>query len=121
MSTSPKSEQPSQAAHTPEDASYEALQEFFKTHQDELVEIEVLPPALAPVEGFLLQDGKYLGVPKRVLVQAFLTARNIFLANKTNLSLQSVSGCYTFEILTDTKIARLIFLCSSSRHTRQQI
>ena len=73
------------------DSPYGVLNEFFVAHQDEIVEVEVLPSALAPTEGLVLKDGINLGVPKKVLVQAYLTARTTLFAHQTNLSIDTVS------------------------------
>jgi hypothetical protein len=42
---------------------------------DEVLEIEILPPGLGP----LLHDGSSIGITKKALVQAFVIARRIFL------------------------------------------
>ncbi|PYH41833.1 uncharacterized protein BP01DRAFT_159484 [Aspergillus saccharolyticus JOP 1030-1] len=48
---------------------------FSARHQNnEVLEIEILPPGLGP----LLQDGNSVGITKKYLVQAFITARRIF-------------------------------------------
>ncbi|KAF2202447.1 hypothetical protein GQ43DRAFT_369121 [Delitschia confertaspora ATCC 74209] len=51
--------------------------------------MELLPPALSPAEGLVLQDGIYLGVSKKVLAQAYLIARKVFFKNQNDLSLHS--------------------------------
>jgi hypothetical protein len=58
--------------------AYSALNNFFSAHESEVVEIEILPPAIQPTDGLLMQDGLNLGVPKKVLVAAYVKARQLF-------------------------------------------
>jgi hypothetical protein len=58
--------------------AYNALTGFFFSHEDEVVEIEMLPPAIQPLEGLVMQDGHNLGIPKKVLVAAYIQARQLF-------------------------------------------
>ncbi|OCK91039.1 uncharacterized protein K441DRAFT_576677 [Cenococcum geophilum 1.58] len=62
----------------PKNHAYDALNDFFKAHENVAVEIEILPSALAPTDALILQDGINIGIPKKVLVQAYLKARTIF-------------------------------------------
>ncbi|PYI10349.1 hypothetical protein BO78DRAFT_335409 [Aspergillus sclerotiicarbonarius CBS 121057] len=63
---------------TPPDnnAAYHDLSRIFSArHQDNhVLEIEILPPGLGP----LLHDGDSIGITKKHLVQAFVTARRVF-------------------------------------------
>lgn len=61
--------------------AYDALNNYFKEREDEVLEIEVLPPAIQPPDGILMQDGLNLGVPKKILALAFVEARQRFFAN----------------------------------------
>ena len=61
-----------------QEQAYNALNAFFKVHQDEVVEIEILPPAIQPTDSLLMNDGLNLGVPKKVLVLAYVEAKRIF-------------------------------------------
>ena len=63
---------------------YESLCRYLDEHENEVIEIEILPPALAPTDGVLMQDGSSLGIPKKALALAFLAARRIFFDNKDN-------------------------------------
>ena len=63
---------------------YESLSRYFDEHENEVIEIEILPPAIQPPDGMLMQDGSGLGIPKQILALAFLTARQIFFANRFN-------------------------------------
>ncbi|KAF9693557.1 hypothetical protein EKO04_008514 [Ascochyta lentis] len=63
---------------------YESLSRYLQEHENEVVEIEILPPAIQPPDGILMQDGSSLGVQKKVLVMAFLAARQTFFENKSN-------------------------------------
>jgi hypothetical protein len=58
--------------------AYNALNSFFFSHEDEVVEIEMLPPAIQPVDGLVMQDAHNLGIPKKVLVAAYIKARQLF-------------------------------------------
>ncbi|PWY63487.1 hypothetical protein BO83DRAFT_157712 [Aspergillus eucalypticola CBS 122712] len=63
---------------TPPDgnAAYNELARIFSARRKDnnVLEIEILPPGLGP----LLQDGNSVGITKKYLVQAFVTARRIF-------------------------------------------
>jgi hypothetical protein len=61
--------------------AYDALSTYFQQHEDEVVEIEILPPAIEPPDGIMMQDGRSLGVPKKILALAFLEARRVFFSN----------------------------------------
>ncbi|KAF2035499.1 protein prenylyltransferase [Setomelanomma holmii] len=61
--------------------AYAALTKYFRAHDKQVVEIEVLPPAIQPPDGLLLQDGRCLGVPKEILALAYIEARTRFFAN----------------------------------------
>ncbi|EKG21927.1 Protein prenyltransferase [Macrophomina phaseolina MS6] len=71
--------------------AYAVLNKFFTRHQEDVVEIEVLPPALAPPDGSVtLEDGLCIGVPKRVLAAAFVAACSIFFENRDEPNESSV-------------------------------
>ncbi|GKZ24586.1 hypothetical protein AbraIFM66951_011438 [Aspergillus brasiliensis] len=63
---------------TPPDgsAAYNELARIFSARRKDnrVLEIEILPPGLGP----LLEDGNSIGLTKKYLVQAFVTARQIF-------------------------------------------
>lgn len=63
---------------------YESLCRYFDEHENEVIEIEILPPAIEPTDGVLMQDGLSLGIPKKALAVAFLAARQAFFDNKAN-------------------------------------
>ena len=72
--------------------AYDALNDFFKAHEDVKVEIEILPSALAPIGALILQDGINIGIPKKVLVQAYLKARTIFFLQDGSSPSKAVSA-----------------------------
>lgn len=74
--------------------AYESLCRYFDEHENEVIEIEVLPPAIEPPDGILLQDGSSLGIPKKVLAFAFLAARRAFFDNR-DTSLTDPKVLYT--------------------------
>jgi hypothetical protein len=62
--------------------AYKSLSKYFQEHEDEVVEIEILPPAIQPPDGITMQDGLSLGVPKKILALAYVEARQRFFMNK---------------------------------------
>ena len=80
------------SAMLPKNRAYDALNDFFKAHEDVTVEIEILPSALAPTDTLILQDGINIGIPKKVLVQAYLNARTIFFLQDGSLPSKAVSA-----------------------------
>jgi len=62
--------------------AYERLSSYLQEHEDHVCEIEVLPPAVQPPDGVLIHDGLNLGVPKKILVLAYVEARRRFLHHK---------------------------------------
>jgi len=110
-----------------ESRAYDALASVFEQHQNS-VEIEILPPALTPTDGRLIvQDtpeaGKsFVGIPKKVLVLAFLRARDFFLrgrsagnpASEKALIATSVILLYDPEYLTAANYRKQYLLQSAS-------
>lgn len=65
--------------HNAQEQAYNALNCIFDKHENEVLEIEILPKAFTPVDGsLLLVDDLCIGIPKAVLIHAFLYARAIF-------------------------------------------
>jgi hypothetical protein len=62
--------------------AYESLRKYFQEHEDEVIEIEILSPAIQPPDGITMQDGSSLGLPKKILALAFVEARRRFFMNK---------------------------------------
>jgi hypothetical protein len=62
--------------------AYNTLAAFFNTHAAEVVEIEILPPCFEPEDGICMQDGLNIGIPKKILVLAYLEARTRFFSVK---------------------------------------
>jgi hypothetical protein len=58
--------------------AYNALSNYLETHESQVVEIEVLPPAIQPPDGILMHDGLSVGISKKVLALAFVEARKRF-------------------------------------------
>ncbi|CAN9268198.1 unnamed protein product [Alternaria alternata] len=58
--------------------AYKSLSNYFQEHADEVIEIEILPPAIQPPDGITMQDGSSLGIPKKVLALAYVEARHLF-------------------------------------------
>ncbi|KAF2709375.1 protein prenylyltransferase [Pleomassaria siparia CBS 279.74] len=67
------------AAAVLQEKAYNALNEFFTSHESQVLEIEILPPAIQPMGGeLMMQDGLNVGISKKVLVLAYLKARQLF-------------------------------------------
>ncbi|USP76537.1 uncharacterized protein yc1106_03811 [Curvularia clavata] len=62
--------------------AYASLTRYFQDHENEVVEIEILPPGVQPPDGVLMHEGLHLGVSKKALVLAFMEARQQFFTNK---------------------------------------
>lgn len=82
--------------------AFENLNQYFKDHENETVQIEILPPALEPLGGISLQDGVNLGVPKKTLALAYVEARQQFFAsdslgNDPNSALQATKVMLLFD------------------------
>ncbi|GAB1191520.1 hypothetical protein APSETT444_000699 [Aspergillus pseudonomiae] len=63
------------------DNAFQELARIFSTRNNRILEIEILPPALGP----LLQDECSVGITKKYLVQAFVTARRIFFGKSSSI------------------------------------
>lgn len=64
--------------------AYKTLCTFFKEHENDVIEIEVLPPAIQPETGILMQEGLNIGIPKKILALAYSEARTQFFENFSN-------------------------------------
>lgn len=58
--------------------AYATLSKCFREHEDEVLEIEILPPAFVPTDCILLQDGLNLGLPKKAFALAYMEAQKDF-------------------------------------------
>ncbi|KAK8218666.1 hypothetical protein IWZ01DRAFT_538255 [Phyllosticta capitalensis] len=61
--------------------AYNALVDVFNKYDSRTIQIEILPPAISPPEGSLLLEDEEegsVGIPKAVLLSAFLAARKVF-------------------------------------------
>ncbi|KAF2736433.1 hypothetical protein EJ04DRAFT_416587, partial [Polyplosphaeria fusca] len=66
--------------------AFQVLDDYLTLHEDEVVEIEMLPPALQPMDGsFILHEGLNVGIPKETLVLAYLAARSYFNAGSKDV------------------------------------
>jgi len=99
-------------------AAYEAIIDAFRSKPDTALEIEILPPAIAPPEGCLIfHEGINVGIPKRTLVAAFLAATGIFKKRPEQATLHRPEDAFDVSLLvsqflmsTSTKL--LIWFCS---------
>ncbi|OCK85382.1 hypothetical protein K432DRAFT_431648 [Lepidopterella palustris CBS 459.81] len=81
-----------------QDQAYNTLCEFFKANEDAVVEIEVLPSALSPADSLVLQDGVNIGIPKTLLVQAYLKAHSLFFL-RANDPTNELTACEASKIM----------------------
>lgn len=74
--------------------AYERLSSYLREHEDHVCEIEVLPPAVQPPDGILMHDGLNIGVPKKILVLAYIEARRQFFCHTdhSNPSLEALQA-----------------------------
>ena len=73
-----------------QDAAYGALERIFSTNIDRVLDIEILPSSAHVPDGQLLfEDELGVGIPKKVLVAAFVKAREIFAARSIDPDDQS--------------------------------
>ncbi|TID13757.1 protein prenyltransferase [Venturia nashicola] len=74
-------------AHNP---AYNALERLFSANIDKVLDIEILPSSVqGPDSPLFFEDGLGVGIPKKVLVAAFVKAREIFASRSTDASDQS--------------------------------
>jgi len=60
-------------------AAYKAIIDAFQSKPDTALEIEILPAAFTPPAGCLIfNEGTNIGIPKKIIVAAFLSASEIF-------------------------------------------
>jgi hypothetical protein len=71
--------------------AYASLSKYFQEHENEVVEIAILPPAIQPPDGVLMQEGLSLGLSKKALTLAYVEAREQFFANKQSSDPSSTS------------------------------
>ncbi|EUC50069.1 hypothetical protein COCMIDRAFT_82996 [Bipolaris oryzae ATCC 44560] len=62
--------------------AYISLTEYFQEHDNEVVEITILPPSVQPPDGVLIQEGSSLGISKKALTLAYMEARRLFFENR---------------------------------------
>lgn len=68
-------------------AAYDALERMFSANIDKVLDIEILPSSVDVPNGQLFfEDELGVGIPKKVLVTAFVNAREIFAARSNNAS-----------------------------------
>lgn len=71
-------------------AAYDALERLFSDNIDKVLDIEVLPSSVLVPDGQLFfEDELGVGIPKKVLVAAFVKARELFAARSANVNDQS--------------------------------
>ncbi|KAK7522264.1 uncharacterized protein IWZ02DRAFT_371896 [Phyllosticta citriasiana] len=69
--------------------AYEALVNVFHKYEFRTIQIEILPPAISPPEGSLLLEDEEegsVGIPKAILLNAFLAARKVFFETRHALT-----------------------------------
>lgn len=71
--------------------AYDALSSYLQAHNNQIIEIEVLPPAIQPPNGLLMHDGLSVGIPKKILALAYVEARKRFFHNVKDEDSQSLA------------------------------
>ncbi|KAF9887601.1 hypothetical protein FE257_009814 [Aspergillus nanangensis] len=107
---------------SPADHAFQQLAHIFSTRANRVLEIEILPPTLG---GPLLQDGCSIGITKKFLAQAFVTARQVFFegskdlekseASLTNSSSEDGNTC-RLKSVEDISVASEIILLFDCEH-----
>ncbi|KAH6875523.1 hypothetical protein BKA58DRAFT_123592 [Alternaria rosae] len=82
--------------------AFASLSEYFQEHADEVIQIEILPPAIQPPDGITMQDGLSLGFPKKILALAYLEARQQFFKHS-----EAQDALTTAQTLQATKVMLL--------------
>jgi len=81
-------------------AAYEAIVNAFQSKPDTALEIEILPPAIAPPEGCIIfHEGINVGIPKKALVAAFLAATRIFKKRSEQATLDRPEDAFEVSLL----------------------
>ncbi|EMD60144.1 hypothetical protein GGP41_009537 [Bipolaris sorokiniana] len=62
--------------------AYTSLTEYFQEHDNEVIEIAILPPSVQPPDGVLIQEGSSLGISKKALILAYMEARGLFFGKR---------------------------------------
>jgi len=79
--------------------AFNALQCMFSDNKDNVLEIEILPSSFVFPEGqILLQEDLSIGIPKKVLVTAFLRAREVFAVRSSSLGEKSYEVSFLVTI-----------------------
>lgn len=98
---------------TTEDA-YQEISRIFRSRDTRILEIEILPPQVGP----LLQDGCSIGITKKYLEQAFVTARCIFFKHLGSMADLDAPGMKCPDAITkdEVSIASQIILLFDCEH-----
>lgn len=95
--------------------AYQELARIFRSRDSRILEVEILPPQLGP----LLQDGCSIGITKKYLVQAFVTARCIFFKHLGSMPDLDAPERKCLDAITqeEASIASEIILLFDCEHT----
>ncbi|EAW25488.1 uncharacterized protein NFIA_109820 [Aspergillus fischeri NRRL 181] len=95
--------------------AYQELARIFRSRDSRILEIEILPPQVGP----LFQDGCSIGITKKYLVQAFVTARCIFFKHLGSMPDLNAPGMKCPDAITEDEasIASQIILLFDCEHT----
>ncbi|CEJ60741.1 hypothetical protein PMG11_09304 [Penicillium brasilianum] len=96
---------------TPEDA-FQLLAGVFASRGDDILEIEIIPPSLGSP---FLQDGCFIGITKKTLVQAYTVARQLFFKNlmsmaEDELLANLLNKNHSADTVTDHVITEIMLL-----------
>ncbi|RHZ48545.1 uncharacterized protein CDV56_102863 [Aspergillus thermomutatus] len=95
--------------------AYQELAQIFRSRDSRILEIEILPPQVGP----LLQDGCSIGITKKYLIQAFVTARCIFFEHMGSMPDLNAPRMKCPDAITqdEASIASEIILLFDCEHT----
>ncbi|KAL2829598.1 hypothetical protein BJY01DRAFT_123474 [Aspergillus pseudoustus] len=104
----------------PQTDAYRDLSRVFSNRNGRVLEIEILPPAFGP----FLEDDSSIGITKKYLVQAFVTARRVFFDGVNDLGYNwspsapdlPGQGAVSQELDKDVAIASEVILLFDCEH-----
>lgn len=108
--------QSSNAQGDTQNAAYNALERMFSVNIDRVLDIEILPSSADVPDGQLFfEDELGVGIPKKVLVAAFVKAREVFAARSIN------TNDRIYQVSSDSSIIHIWKLTLSCRMQAEQL
>lgn len=108
--------QSSNAQGDTQNAAYNALERMFSVNIDRVLDIEILPSSADVPDGQLFfEDELGVGIPKKVLVAAFVKAREVFAARSIN------TNDRIYQVSSDSSIIHIWKFTLSCRMQAEQL